>query len=60
MPDISMCMNYACKKRMKCFRYRAKPSEFRQSYGGFNEKDCEYFWDLKHATVDLRPEVDLK
>jgi hypothetical protein len=34
MADITMCQNNDCKKKDKCFRYMAKPSEI-QSYGVF-------------------------
>ena len=40
MADITMCQNNDCKKKDKCLRFKAKPSEI-QSYGAFancNEK----------------------
>lgn len=47
MPDISMCRNFLCPSKDKCYRYRAIPCEFRQSYAGFkpekNRKKCNYF-----------------
>jgi len=55
MPDISMCRNMECKLRMNCYRYRAKPNSFRQSYGTFylvGDK-CNYFWDLGLASTEL-------
>ena len=45
MPDISMCSNERCLKRLKCHRYTATPCEFMQSYSDFEAKDCEYLWD---------------
>ena len=42
MPDISMCANKKCKKKLTCYRYIAKPSYY-QSYSSFNERDCEYY-----------------
>lgn len=39
MPDISMCLGKACKKKNQCFRAMAKPDKF-QSYGCF-EEDCK-------------------
>ncbi len=45
-PDISMCQNQTCSKRMTCYRFRAIPNEFRQSYGMFKpnkEGECEYY-----------------
>jgi hypothetical protein len=45
-PDISMCDNKKCKRRKKCYRFTAEPSEHMQSYFlNMKEKDCEYFWD---------------
>lgn len=50
MPDISMCSGKSCPVKKKCYRYKAKPSEY-QSY--FAEppikiKDgvakCDYYW----------------
>lgn len=46
MPDISMCRNRTCPSRMQCYRYRAKPSEWRQSYAFFQPNpngECDAF-----------------
>jgi hypothetical protein len=32
MPDITMCDNTQCELKEKCFRFMAKPNEYRQSY----------------------------
>lgn len=51
MPDITMCSNNTCFKKDMCYRFKAVPSEWRQSYADFspNEKgECEYFWKLKN------------
>lgn len=59
MPDISMCANKDCTLRMGCYRYRALPDPYRQSYGGFTFTPldgldtCEYYWTLKDATTTL-------
>lgn len=54
MPDISMCGNTNCPFRMKCFRYTAIPSEFRQAYSSFkpNENSCDYFIDNKGTIIN--------
>lgn len=56
MPDITMCCNYDCPLKAKCYRYRAIPDPDRQSFclfkpenkpfGGYGDKvlDCDYFW----------------
>lgn len=50
MPDISMCRNFLCPSKDKCYRFRAVPSEFRQSYAGFKleekEDKCSHFWEI--------------
>jgi len=32
MPDIAMCEGLDCSINYRCFRFRAKPNEYRQSY----------------------------
>jgi len=46
MPDITMCEGIGCEARFTCYRFTAKPSEYRQSY--FMETPivnggCEYY-----------------
>ena len=41
MPDISMCANALCPSKIYCYRFTAKPSEFRQTYAGFIVKEGE-------------------
>ena len=43
MPDIAMCNNKLCSKKETCYRYMATPNPYRQSYGMFNEKDCDMY-----------------
>lgn len=54
MPDITMCKNWRCPLRLKCWRYTAFPSEHWQSYflglptpreNGDEPATCERFWD---------------
>lgn len=49
MPDISMCKNEQCPLKESCYRFKATPCEFRQTYGLFNHEDgdCKYYWELK-------------
>lgn len=35
MPDITMCINNSCPIREKCFRFRAIPDKYNQSYSRF-------------------------
>lgn len=63
MPDITMCKSVnsdseICPKRQTCYRFKANPSQYRQSYfvtAPFNqipqlfardEIECEYYWEL--------------
>lgn len=63
MPDISMCSNKNCKSRLECYRYRAYPSKFMQSYivvEGETDKDkCRYFWRLD-GELRVRCKSELK
>lgn len=52
MPDITMCGAVDCPRRLKCYRFMAIPSGWRQTYFagnpylGVNKTKCEYFWPL--------------
>ena len=57
MPEITMCCNFNCPLREKCYRYRAVPSEYRQSFALYRylvklndknmpEYECDYFWQI--------------
>lgn len=54
MPDISMCHGKTCVDGFKsnCYRYRAVPSDYRQSYlvdSPYDtvKKTCRYFWTIE-------------
>lgn len=48
MPDIAMCKDDECPSQMKCNRYTAVPSKYRQTYGDFRRSPgadfCRMFW----------------
>jgi hypothetical protein len=49
MPDISMCSGVNCPLKKYCYRYRAVPTELRQSYytiPPFKDGNCDKFWDI--------------
>lgn len=51
MPDITMCSGNDCPLKENCYRYKAKPSEFRQSYFihppyDKQKNECHSFWDM--------------
>lgn len=62
MPDISMCANRECPLRETCYRYVAKPNEYRQSYAKFeptNETSCEHYTSKDgYGRVRELPEAD--
>lgn len=57
MPDISMCRavnedHETCPMKDNCYRYKATPSGYRQSYFMYapflikhDEASCEYLWE---------------
>lgn len=50
MPDITMCNGNNCELSSNCYRYKAEPSKYRQSYFSKPPNDgvvCDYFWELK-------------
>lgn len=50
MPDITMCKDKECPLKNECYRYRAIPSEYRQSYFAESPRKadkCYHFWEIK-------------
>jgi alpha-galactosidase/6-phospho-beta-glucosidase family protein len=50
MPDITMCSGNYCPLAKTCYRYKATPSEYRQSYftkPPIKDGKCDYYWELK-------------
>lgn len=48
MPDITMCEGKECPLKEKCYRFKTKPNEYRQSYFiripySFIKKRCDEF-----------------
>ena len=58
MADITMCCNFDCPLKEKCYRYRAIPDQYHQSFAFYKPAkrkfgkhdedilDCEYFWQV--------------
>jgi len=46
MPDIAMCKQEDCPRKMECYRYLAVPEHW-QSYILPNPKDCKHFWQIE-------------
>ena len=50
MADVAMCQDRSCPMRARCYRYRAIPHKFQQSYSEFmwtrdDAFDCNGYWD---------------
>ena len=46
-PDITLCPGTDCPHKEKCYRYTAKPSEYRQAYfmeAPIKDGKCEMYW----------------
>jgi hypothetical protein len=49
MPDLAMCNGTGCPSANECYRFRAIPNEFRQSYftmPPIKGDKCDYFWSI--------------
>ena len=52
MSDITMCRDKTCKIKESCYRYTAKPNEYRQAYFMQSPRTtagCVYFWENYEA-----------
>jgi hypothetical protein len=48
MADITMCSGIGCKYSYSCYRYKATPDEFHQSYflePPIENDECGYYWE---------------
>lgn len=57
MPDITMCCNIDCPLKEKCYRYRAVPDSYWQSFAMYKPKDnvCDYFWLIDWVKDKILP-----
>ena len=47
MADITKCKGTGCPAKELCYRYTAKPNEYRQSYFvevPYKDDECDHFW----------------
>ena len=52
MADITMCNGTGCEMKEICYRYRATPSEFRQSYffsSPNNGLECDFYLNYERT-----------
>lgn len=50
MPDITMCKGNDCQLKQNCYRYKAEPSKYYQTYFSKEPNDgleCKYYWEIK-------------
>lgn len=58
MPDISMCEGIGCPIKTTCYRFRALPTPYRQSYFSNppikEDKSCDYYMKYHERDSDGR------
>lgn len=55
MPDICMCKENNCPKRLECYRFMAIPTPYRQSYFvelKYDENGCELYWPINYEDAN--------
>lgn len=49
--DITMCNGNNCELSSTCYRYKAEPTPYRQSYfikePNVTSYQCDYYWEIK-------------
>jgi hypothetical protein len=53
-PDIAMCLGTDCPQKESCYRYTAKPNEYRQSYfsvAPIKDGKCDMYWGEKAEAI---------
>ena len=60
MPDISMCNGESCPKKETCYRFKAEPNPYRQSYFSDNPCDEKYEYYSHMSKKDIEHEEEKK
>ena len=50
MADITMCEGRGCEIKHTCYRHKAEPNKYRQSYfteSPIKDSGCEYYWSFE-------------
>lgn len=50
MGDFTMCDGQGCELKSTCYRYKAEPSLYRQSYfvdAPVENGQCDYYWEVE-------------
>ena len=71
MADISMCLDTECPSRVHCYRFRAIPNQYRQSYFVDTQREgkpkCDHYWSAsgwddrslrKMSEIEIKPETE--
>ena len=61
MPDISLCFGKECPLKTNCFRYRAIPNAFMQSYLSeppYKDGECRHFMDANKWPTHCKRNVE--
>ena len=54
MADITMCKGTNCPQKETCYRFTAKPNEYRQAYFSeppIKEGKCEMYWGKNAESI---------
>ena len=54
MPDITMCSGEGCPVKEFCYRFTAKPNEYRQSYfvePPIKDGKCDHYWGDQQESI---------
>lgn len=57
MPDISLCRNQDCTRRLTCYRFLAEPNPENQAYVDFKQVNgyCEHYWPHRFFPIAADP-----
>ncbi len=54
MPDVTLCEGRDCPFKDNCYRYKAEPSKYRQSYFlevPYKDGKCEYYSPIEKVPL---------
>ena len=61
MSDISMCSTNICPLKETCYRHKATPDKYWQSYTSFKydeeTKSCKHYWKYVKSDKDEKEKV---
>ena len=57
MPDLAMCNNDKCKRKLQCYRFMAIPNRYRQSWSYFAHYECHAFLPIEGRRIKSEHEA---